>query len=256
MMLDLRAEAAAHPIDTSTWPVLDANTLAQTRATWRGRMVNEHASAQVFAALLPQLMRAGVPAAVLADAAAMPGEELHHGRLCAAVLWALGEAPLAPLPAMPLMPEHADCGPIEAALRNVIAVSCLSETVAVALIQAERQEADLPGVAEVLRSIFADEVQHARLGWVVLDALAPAIDGPMRERLDRWLAVAFAHLEAHEVAHLGGACPTPDAARYGVCDGAEATALFYETVASVIVPQLEARGLAAGAAWRLRHAVA
>jgi hypothetical protein len=252
-VLDLRAAAAAHPLDMKDWPVLDESTLALARATWRGRMVNEHSSAQVFAGLLPQLMRAGVDPAVLADVAAMIRDELRHGQLCAAVLAALGDEPVAPLPELAAMPEHADCGPVEAALRNVLSVSCLSETVAVALIQAERQEADLPGVADVLKSILADEVQHASLGWRLLDALRDRIDGPMRQRLGDYLAVAFAHLEAHEVANLGGTLPCADAARYGVCDGNEARATFYATVREVIVPQLEARGLPAARAWQTRQ---
>jgi len=45
----------------------------------------------------------------------------------------------------------------------------------------------------------------------------------------------------------------PDAARaYGLCDGADARALFYDTVRDVIIPRLEAHGVPAEAAWKAR----
>ena len=254
-LLDLTAEARAVGLHPETWPELDPDTLAVARSTWRGRMVNEHISAQVFAGLVPQLMRAGVAAARQAAVAGMIAEEMHHARLCAAVLAGLGELPRAELPELAAMPRHEDCSALEGLLRNVLSVSCLSETVAVALIQAERQEIEVPEIAEILRQILGDEVRHARFGWTLLEELGPDLDPALRERLGDYLAVAFAHLETHEIAHLApGPSPSAAAAMYGVCDGNEARHVFYATVTDVIVPQLEAQGLPAARAWAQRAA--
>jgi hypothetical protein len=71
------------------------------RRTWFGRMVNEYGSARVFEAPAAQLAVAEVPE---------------------------GEA----------FPAHDDVPPLEAPLRNRLSISCLSETVAVALRRGHR----------------------------------------------------------------------------------------------------------------------
>ena len=113
----------------------------------------------------------------------MVGDEHRHAELCAAVVEALGGAASAELPHLPEVPEHADADPLEAALRNVISISCLSETVAVALIDAERRTAGPPALADLLSHIVADEVQHARSGWRLLEDCARRLGPVLRERL-------------------------------------------------------------------------
>ncbi|TNF30526.1 MAG: ferritin-like domain-containing protein [Deltaproteobacteria bacterium] len=236
--------------DTSA---LGASDREAAIGTWLGRMVNEHISARVFAALVPQLMAAGVEHDDLARVAGMIGEELSHGVMCGAVVEALGGEAFAPLPALDAVPTHADAGPVEAALRNLLSICCLSETVAVALITAEAERTPVPELAEVLRVILADEVGHARFGWRLLGPLLERLDAESpegRERLGGYLIGAFRHLREHELAHLPPRpAPSPEAERYGVCDGNEARALFFDTVETVIVPGLAAHGLPARVAW-------
>jgi len=249
-VLDLRAEAAAEAA-TLDLAGLTAEDRAFAIGTWRGRMVNEHVSARVFAALIPQMMAAGVRARLIAEVAAMIAEELRHGVQCAAMVHALGGEAVAEVPPLPSVPEHADAGALEALLRNVLSISCLSETVAVALIGAERETAGPPAMQETLTTILADEVGHARFGWRLLEELAPRLDDAIRARLGDYLVAGFRHLREHELAHLPPRpAPSPEAEAYGVCDGREARALFFETVRSVIVPGLEAFGIPAGRAWR------
>jgi len=248
-ILDLRVEAAAEPF------VLDVSELSEPErqaaiGTWRGRMINEHISARVFAALIPQMMAAGVPTASIASVATMIGEELHHAVQCAAVVHALGGEARADLPALAGVPEHADAEPLEALLRNVLSISCLSETVAVALIGAERELVGPPPLKETLRAILADEVGHARFGWKLLEDLGPRLDAALALRLGDYLVAAFRHLREHELANLAPRPSlSPRAESYGVCDGNQARRLFFETVRAVIVPGLEAHGLPAAVAW-------
>ena len=229
---------------------LDDHARLSAIATWRGRMINEHVSARVFASLERQLARAGRPTDARA-AARMVGDEHRHAELCAAVVEALGGAPAAELPELPAVPEHADADPLEAVLRNVLSISCLSETVAVALIDAERRAAGPPALATLLAQIVADEVQHARSGWRLLEDCAPRLGPDLRARLDDYLVLAFAHLVEHELAHLPARpAPSPAAEAIGVCDGLGARQLFFATVEQVIVPGLQAHGLDALTAWR------
>ena len=250
--LDLRAEARAISLRLPPPALADLDPLGRAAAisTWRGRMVNEYVSARVFTALADQLGRASLHTAA-PRVHAMIAEERRHGALCAAVVEALGGDAVADIPPLAAVPEHPDAGPLEAAIRNVLSISCLSETVAVALIDAERRTAGPPELSALLAEILADEVQHARTGWRLLGDLAPDLDLPLRERLSDFLVLAFAHLRDHELAHLPPRpSPSPAAEALGVCDGHAARALFFATVEQVIVPGLQAHGLDAAGAWR------
>lgn len=227
--------------------------VSPARATWLGRMVNEHASAAVFDALAKQLADAGVDAAHVRACASFAHEERTHGVLCGAVVEALGGQARAELPDRAAFPEHAGASRLEAALRNVLSVSCLSETVAVALIGAERYEMPDGELRDLLTTIWSDEIGHARFGWALVGEHLASVDASVRARLGDYLAVAFAHLEAHELAHLpAGGAPPPEGAALGLCSGASARALFYDTVHDVIVPRLEELGLSATCAWQRR----
>ena len=142
---------------------------------------------------------------------------------------------------------------LEAALRNVLSVSCLSETVAVALIGAERAEMPSGRLRQLLTRIWPDDVGHARFGWQLVNTRVPLLPLEVRERLGVYLGVAFAHTEDHELAHLPLRARPDDGEVLGLCGGAEARELFYETIETVIVPGLERAGLPAARAWRQRR---
>lgn len=222
-------------------------------ATWRGRMINEYASARVFAALAEQITRAGLDD-LRDEVLAFADEERRHGVLCGAVVEALGGSAIARLPDAHDLPPHDDAATqLEAVLRNVLSICCLSETIAVALIGAERFEMPDGELRELLTRIWADEIGHARFGWRLLARVAPTLSPTTKSALGDYLAVAFAHLEAHELDHLPLASrPPADGPIYGLCDGADARRLFFATVADVVVPGLEAHGLPAARAWRNR----
>ena len=140
------------------------------------------------------MMRAGVDAGFQRAAADAVVDELRHARLCAAVVEALGGEARAPLPDLDEVPRHEDVDVLEALLRNVLAVSCLNETVAVALLESNRRLVTESTLRRVLTEILSDEVGHSRLGWQMLSSLAPRIDDGMRARLGAYLVPAFAQL--------------------------------------------------------------
>ncbi|MDC0719129.1 ferritin-like domain-containing protein [Nannocystis bainbridge] len=251
--LDLRgaADRADLRLGAGALAGLDEFDRQSAILTWRGRMLNEHVSARVFSTLARQLERAGVRGDRPARVGAMVAEEWRHADRCAAVVEVLGGDPVVALPALPPVPEHEDADAIEAVLRNVISVSCLSETVAVALIDAERRAAGPPALQRLLAEILADEVGHARFGWRLVEEYAPSLSPTLRERLGDYLVIALDDLATHELSHLP-ARPSPSSAAeaVGVCDGHAARRLFFATVNEVIVPGLEASGLPALSAWR------
>jgi hypothetical protein len=248
-VLDLRA--AVRPVDLSGLPNLDPAEQSAALGTWRGRMVNEHRSAQVWAALLPQAMRAALPAAILRGLPAAASDELRHAEQCASVVAALGGMPLSPLAPFEDLPAHEDVGPQEAFLRNILSVGCLSETIAVALIRAEHAEAEGGPLAGLLAQILADEVAHARLGWTCLGTLVPRLDAASKARTQAYLAVALAHQIAHELPllPLRATPPSRNLRTAGVCEGGEARALFFATIEEAILPRLAEAGFDAQTAW-------
>ncbi len=245
--LDLRAQSRAHRPELAELPHLKPAAIG----TWTGRMINEYGSARVFEALAKQLERAGLSASVVETCRGFADEERRHGVLCGAVVEALGGQALAELPVGAEVPEHQDAASaLEAALRNMLSICCLSETVAVALIGAERLEMPDGPLRELLTTIYADEVGHSRFGWKLLADLAPSLDQPTRERLGDYLVVAFEHLVEHELAHLPvQSRPPPEGVVYGLCSGSDARVLFFDTVENVIVPGLERHGIPAMRAW-------
>jgi hypothetical protein len=132
----------------------------------------------------------------------------------------------------------------------MLSICCLSETVAVSLIGAERIEMPAGELRDLLTSIYADEVGHSRFGWRTLARVAKTLDRATKERLADYLEVAFAHLVEHELAHLPESSqPPPEGVVYGLCSGSDARTLFFDTVEQVIVPGLEAHGIPARRAW-------
>ena len=130
-MLDLRSQGLQGELISKDLN-LSATDREQAIATWKGRMVNEHISARIFAALIPQLMKAGLDPDWQERIAIMIQDELRHARLCAGMIHALGGEAVAELPPLPGVPEHPDAPPLEGVLRNILSICCLSETVAVA----------------------------------------------------------------------------------------------------------------------------
>ena len=251
-VLDLReASARVRPQVPHLPPLRDAAI-----ATWRGRMINEHASARVFEGLSEQLAAAGLAPAIVAEVRGFADEERRHGVLCGSVVEALGGKAYAVVNEGDEYPAHDDAHtPLEAALRNMLSICCLSETVAVSLIGAERLEMPAGELRDLLTGIYSDEVGHSRFGWRMLGSLAPSLDQATKDRLADYLEVAFASLEEHELAHLPlSSRPPAEGAELGLCSGEDARQLFFDTVVDVIVPGLERHGIPARRAWENRGA--
>ena len=250
VLLDLRDAARAHRPAVVDIPALRDAAIA----TWHARMINEHGSARVFECLAEQFAAAQMHD-VVEQFSRCAAEERLHGVLCGAVVEALGGEARAVVSDGEPYPAHRDAAsPLEAALRNMLSICCLSETVAVSLIGAERLEMPEGELRTLLTRIYGDEVRHARLGWRTLARVAPALDADTRDRLGDYLEVAFAHLVEHELRHLPeNAVPPPEGVALGLCSGPDARRLFFDTVEQVIVPGLEAHGLPARRAWRKAH---
>lgn len=223
-------------------------------ATWRGRMVNEYGSSRVFEALSLQMKDAGFDEKTVVECRGFADEERNHGVLCGAVVEALTGEAIAELPEGDAFPLHEDApNRVEGVLRNLISVSCLSETIAVALIGAEREEMPEGALHSLLTTIWSDEIGHAKFGWRIVRETAKTLDAEAKERLGDYLEVAFGHVEDHELRHLPlESKPPKEGAVLGLCSGSDARGLLYSTISDVIIPALEECGIPAKRAWKNR----
>jgi hypothetical protein len=235
VIVDLRVEArGVMPTALPDLPELRVMAIG----TWAGRMKNEYGSSRVFEALAAQLDDAGLGGD---ECRAFAEEERRHGVLCGAVVEALGGEACFDLDDAPPLPTHDDTTKRVAALRNVMSVGCMSETVAVALIAAERLEMPEGALRALLTTIWADEIGHARFGWSTLAREVPKLSEPERRALGAYVPVAIEHLVEHELAHLPLASrPPEEGAKLGLCSGEKARTLFFSTLEEVILPGLRA----------------
>ena len=232
--LDLRERSRAFvpPIDVR--PELREAAIA----TWHARMINEYGSSRVFVALARQMAECGFEEDV-AEVEQFAEEERTHGVLCGAVVEALGGHATGALFETPEFPQHRDAPPRAAVLRNVISICCMSETIAVALIGAERLEMPETPLRELLTKIWADEIGHARFGWRLVERLAPSLTEAERNAIRAYVPIALDHLIAHEHAHLP-ARPAPlHGETLGLCSGIDGRALLHETIDEVILPRIQ-----------------
>ena len=248
-MLNLREQARQNMPVVPNIPELNSAAID----TWKARMVNEYGSARVFEGLHRQLSKCDLAPSDLSRLASFAEDERRHGILCGAVVEALGGSAVAPSLEVVPFPEHPDVSVLEGAIRNLISISCMSETVAVALIGAERLEMPDGPLKDLLTTIYADECAHANFGWRLLGDLLERGGDELKEKIKPYVQLAFAHLEKHELAHLPiSARPPKEGLKLGLCSGVDARTLFYATIEQVIIPGLTAHGLDAKWAWDTR----
>lgn len=255
--VDLRAAVrAAQPLELPDVGALTLDELARTREHWRIHMTAELASARVFAGLVPQVMAAGLDFEVVRATTDMAREEVAHGLESARVYAALGGDPCSHLPRLDPVPNHAevDASPLEVVLRNVMSVSCCGETLAVAVIGAERERAQPGPLRDVLTRILADEVGHARFGWRLLRDLLPSAEPGLARRLSAYLVAVFERDLRELVSARDDASASFVALSLGAPDGPLAWSTFLSSVREVTIPGLERHGVKAtwafDEAWR------
>jgi hypothetical protein len=226
---------------------------AAAAAAWRFRWQVEVEAEARFAALAARLDALGLPAQLGGLARAASTDEGRHAAHCARLAAALG----GPVPAAALAGPHPPPAPVapsgleeeDAVTYEVVAASCVTETISVAVLTSLLPPAVEPGLRAVLHELAGDEVRHARLGWACLAVAAArgraAFLGPHLPAMLRG--------SADDGLFAPAAPPLEDPAllRHGVLPHAVKRDLFVRSLREVIFPGLEGAGVdtAAGRAW-------
>jgi ferritin-like protein len=210
---------------------------------WAERRRVEFESAQRFAHLTTELTSHGSSTVIVEMARDAARDELRHAELCEQLMQHFGGPPAAVAHEVtaPRRVAPAELDAREALLYELVALSCVTETLSTVLLGTLVDAARDPFTRQCLHSILKDEVQHSRLGWAFL---AEAHAGGARD-------VVSPHLPAMLAATLGteavvDAPPDADDAElsgYGALDRTTGERLVRECLAEVVFPGLERFGI-------------
>lgn len=225
--------------------VVDTNVQQARHAAarvWRHRARAEMEAAARFTRLAAELAAGDAVAPVIAMARAAAADELRHAERCANLVRAFDGEPFE-LGAMPAARAVAPNGLAsrERLLYEVVAMSCVTETLSAALLGALVERATDSLVRETMHGILRDEVDHARLGWAhlaaerergVMDVVGPSLPAMLAGTVSEELFASWAEHPAQET--LSG---------LGALDRADRRRIFCDTLSQVIFPGLQRFGV-------------
>jgi hypothetical protein len=219
--------------------------------------LGEYTAIELFAKIASGLALLGAPIDLVQEACRIPSDEARHAEyalrfasLCAGSDVAVG---LDPSRATPRWERPSTLAALDAVM---VEVAAIGETLAAALLSTCRWQAKDPVARALFSAVVADEVHHARLGWYYL-----------AWRKDRWTRAEQQHaadcagrmlVELEPNFSMGRDAPRGSrvaAKALGVLDSAAQRRTLRLVVEDEIVPGLDALGLGASHAWRVRKRV-
>lgn len=218
----------------------------EAAVVWAHRATVELEAAARFDRLAETARREGAEPIVVELARRAGDDERRHHERCVELVEHLGGRWSAP-PRITAPPVRSGLGNAKAdLLYELVAMSCVTETLSAALLMEMRAAASDDRVRDVVHEVLVDEVDHSRLGWAHLAAEARA--SSVRFIGDR-LPGMLAHTVTEE---LFG----PEAAASSELDGlgalsrARRKAVFASTMLDVVFPGLRRFGIDTGAGER------
>jgi hypothetical protein len=229
---------------------------ARAARVWALRRNVELEAASRFRTLSVELSTHGASEVVTRMAREAASDELRHATLCATLAEHFGGSPLAE-PALDVLVRCVAPRGLEgrdALLYELVALSCVTETLSTALLGALVEAARDTVAKETMHTILRDEVRHSRLGWAFLaeahaagarDVVAPHLPGMLAATLG---SAPFTSVPAEQGdAELAG---------YGELERSRSLGIVRECFAEVIFPGLARFGIdtSLGERWLAEHA--
>jgi hypothetical protein len=221
----------------------------------RALALGEYGAVDLFAHMAIDLSLYGAPFDLVAACAKVPSDEMRHAdyAMRAAELFAgapvsaeLDREGLKKVVGKRLSFEELDVMMLE--------VGVMSETLAAALLGACARTATDPMAKALFASLVADEVHHARLGWYYMAWRAPQWSLPERQRVADRAGEILVRTERQFWKGRDAPEGCEEAARaLGVLDSLSQREVIHAVVTEEIVPGLDALGLGASHAWRVRQ---
>jgi len=172
--------------------------------------------------------------------AAAAGDEERHADLCAGLAAAYGQPAVEVGPDLGVAPQQ--LAPRDAALYEMVAACCITETESVATLATLLAAGVEPAVRAVLHQIARDEVSHGRMGWAHLAREAALRDVAF---LSEWIPAMLSGTVDDDLFAPGDDEPAA-LLRHGVLPQARKRELFIRTLEEVVIPGLEHLGVGGG----------
>jgi hypothetical protein len=206
---------------------------------WTFRHHAELEAADRFARLASRLSETGARAQIVQMAQSAASDEARPAALCADLVRHFGGE----LPSRRQSDPHevapSGLAARERVLYEVVALSCITETLSVALLGAIALQAHDDRVKETVHRILRDEIEHGRLGWAHLSM--EQAGGNVRF-LGDYLPAMLKGTVQDEVFRRGGE-PTEQEnailAGFGALSRGDRRAIFVSTMREVVFPGLE-----------------
>ena len=209
----------------------------------------------LFARLASLLTVHGAPFDCISAAARSQSDELRHAHIMLSMCEALSgrqvEVSFDRSRLVDPWRREPDTELLDAAMLEICA---LGETQASAQHGANLAMAEDPVARAVFRGVFADEVNHARLGWYFLSWRAPQWTRAERQHVADLAAVLVMDVERRHWRGRDAPRGAKRAARaLGVLGSEDLRAAIRDAMEREIVPGLDALGLGASHAWAARR---
>jgi hypothetical protein len=242
--------------DVSGFP---AEQVLFAAAAWPLRAAEEARSEAVFREIGRVAVAERVDPVFQARIDQAADDERFHAELCVEVGAELG----APSPRYDATPVERRLAALPSGLPRLLALLtvevAVGETLSCALFKEGMQRAKEPLTRAALSAILRDEAKHAQLGWNLIEALAPRLDGRDRAFLQEEVRLQLGALEqVHAVPALRSLEQGLDfdsaLESLGVLHPEVRVAAFYEALERRVLPRLEALGLEGHGGWQRRYA--
>jgi hypothetical protein len=240
--------------DRSKYP---APALALAAHAQRSLAAGEYNAITLFARIASAMALHGAPIDLVTAAARVPGDEARHADLAMRMAALLdGGDEHATIVIDHAAMENQWRGPLslDALDATMAEIAAIGETLAAALLTGCQRRAVDPVAHGVFSALVADEIHHARLGWYYLAWRSPQWTRAERQAVADRAAALVVDVARRFARGRDAPRGSQRAARaLGVLDSPAQRAVVRQVMEDEIVPALDALGLGATHAWRLRR---
>ncbi len=165
-MMRRRRHVVALPEDDAIIEATPATLRIEVAQTWGRRAHEELKVAAAFTVLCRELLEIAADPAVIAVVARAVSDEVRHGEVCRALAAKYRGGGVAWPPAVVIDPSPAKGDRFLRAVFHMVSMCCVNEALASKFLEVSLAGARSPSARAAVGELLADEVEHARVGWV------------------------------------------------------------------------------------------
>jgi hypothetical protein len=237
--------------DRSRWP---AAALRLALDAQQKLAMGEYLAVDLFARVASGIALLAAPIDLVAAAAGIPSDEIRHADITLRMASLIAGKNVAVDVNKKMVSERwSHRMTLEELDDFMVEVPAIGETLACALLKACADRATDPTVKSVYSNLVRDEVHHARFGWYYLAWRSPQWSRAERQRVADRMGANLVGVERRFWHGRDAPAGARKAARaLGVLDSPGQRVVVKRIMEDEIVPGLDAVGLGASHAWRVR----